>query len=135
MLGIMEANGNDYKEWMLSNYIQLNCHDDIYRDRDVFFAFYGDIGIYSPYLKVQKLSWSYVRMLGMDLIPLFKKSIELGCYLYFKLDEFYVPNRRTFGKSHYIHDNLILGYDEECFIVLGYNCKGICEKIKLNIIN
>lgn len=131
MLGIMEANGNDYKEWMLSNYIQLNCHDDIYSDRDVFFAFYGDIGLYSPYLKVQKLSWSYLRTLGVNFISLFKKSIELGCYLYFKLDEFYVPNRGAFGKFHYIHDNLILGYDDECFILLGYNFKGFCEKSRI----
>ncbi|WP_407384150.1 hypothetical protein [Ruminococcus sp.] len=132
MLGIMEAYGDDYKEWMLSNYIQLNCHDNIYKDRDVFLAFYGDVGIYSPYLKVQKLSWSFVRTLGVDLKSLFKKSIDIGCYLYFKLDEYYVPNRRTFGKSHYIHDNLILGYDEEGFIVFGYNCKGICEKNTIN---
>lgn len=107
----------------------------IYIDRDVFFAFYGDIGIYSPYLKVQKLSWSYVRTLGVDLISLFKKSIELGCYLYFKLDEFYVPNRRTFGKSHNIHNNLILGYDKEVLLYLDIIAKEFVKKIKLNIIN
>ncbi|MCR4678151.1 MAG: hypothetical protein K5679_05270 [Lachnospiraceae bacterium] len=128
MLGIMEANGNAYKEWMLSNYIQLNCHDDIYKDRDVFFAFYGDVAIYSPYIKAQRLSWAYLRSLDLDLVALFKKSLELGYYLYFKLDEYYVPDRRTYGTDHYLHDNLIVGYNEEGFIVLGYNCRGICEK-------
>jgi len=44
-LGIMDANGDEYKEWMLSNYVQLNSHDDIITEKEVFLAFYDDVGM------------------------------------------------------------------------------------------
>ena len=56
MLGIMQANGDKYKEWMLSNYIQLNCHDNFVKEGELFLAFYDDIAIKSPFLKTKCIS-------------------------------------------------------------------------------
>lgn len=131
MLGIMQANGDAYREWMYSNYVQLNCHDDIITDKEVFVAFYGDVAINAPFFKKVKLSWSVLREWKLDLVVFFKKNIDLGCYLYFKVDDYYIPHRYATNNTHYMHDELIMGYDDKNFIVLGYGDDGQCSKQKV----
>lgn len=131
MLGIMEANGDAYKEWMLSNYIQLNCHENIMSHKELFLAFYSEVAIKSPFLKSQKISWAVLRNLDLDLINLFKSHIDLGWYLYFKVDDYYIPNRHAYNKYKYLHDEMIIGYDENNFILFGYDDKGKCSKQKI----
>ena len=130
-LGIMDANGDEYKEWMLSNYVQLNSHDDIITEKEVFLAFYDDVGMKSPFLKTQHFSWSIMSQYQLDFVEFFKMNINLGCYLYFKVDEYYIPNRYAYNKYRYIHDIMIIGYDENNFIVLGYNNKGKFSEMKI----
>lgn len=131
-LGIMKAHGEAYKEWLFSNYIQLNCHDDIIRNKEVFLAFYGDRAMHSPFLKIVRLSWAMLREMDIELVPFFKKNIDLGFYLFFKVDQYYIPNRYAYEKFHYLHDELIIGYDEEAFVILGYGDDGKCSKQKVS---
>ncbi|WP_026505053.1 hypothetical protein [Butyrivibrio sp. NC3005] len=130
-LGIMKANGIDYKKWLYSNYIQINCHDDIVKEKEVFNVFYGEVGINAPYLNVQKYSLDFLKRADMDLIQFFKKCIELDCYVYLKMDEFYIPQRDEYRKETFIHDEMITGYDESGFGVLGYDDKGKISKMIL----
>ncbi|MGL5574717.1 MAG: hypothetical protein ACRDCW_04085 [Sarcina sp.] len=130
-LGIMKANGEEYKEWMLSNYIQLNSHDDIIGNKEVFLAFYDDVGIKSPFLKIQHFCWSIMSQYQLNFVEFFKQNIDIGCYLYFKVDEYYIPNRQAYKKYRYLHDIMIIGYDEERFIVTGYDNKGLCREMKI----
>ena len=131
-LGIMKAHGERYKEWMLSNYIQLNCHENIARDKEVFLAFYDDSGMKSPFLKVEKLLWSVTRSMGYDMKAFFRKCIDLECYIFLKIDEFYIPHRWAYRKHRFLHDNLIIGYDDENFIVLGYDENNECTRQKVH---
>ena len=131
MLGIMQANGDKYKEWMLSNYIQLNCHDNFVKEGELFLAFYDDIAIKSPFLKTEKISWAKTRKMGIDIIDYFKKCIDLECYIYLKVDQFYIPRRPSYKKKFYLHDEMIVGYDDTSFILMGYDDKGEISKQKV----
>lgn len=132
-LGIMSIHGDKYKEWMLSNYIQLNCHENIVEEKCVFLAFYGDIAINAPFIKKEHLCWSILSQYKLDLVSFLKENIDLGCYLYMKLDEYYIPHREAYHNFHFLHDNLIIGYGEDYFIFVGYDEYGFCSEKKINI--
>ena len=48
-------------------------------------------------------------------------------YIVCHLDEYYVPNRYTYRKKHYLHENLIFGFDnvKREYDILGYDRKKI----------
>lgn len=49
-MSILEANGDEYYEWLYTNYIQLNSHNDIKKSGNLFLAFYDSRALKSPYL-------------------------------------------------------------------------------------
>lgn len=120
-LSILEANGNDYLPWLLSNYIQVDCFKDV--KKDLFLVFHGPLGNGCPYLKVQEILWSNLTKFNLDLELFIKREIEEGYYLYFQVDDFYRSNSIFFNKSHVIHDLLIYGYDDEinCYNYIAYD--------------
>lgn len=132
-VAIMSLHGDKHKEWMLSNYIQLNCRKNIIEDKYLFLAFYDDIAINSPFIKKEHFCWSLLSKYDLDLVSFFKKNIDLGCYLYFKIDEYYIPHRVAYNNNHFIHDNLVIGYGEDYFIVVGYDDAGLCSEKKISI--
>lgn len=134
-LGIMKANGVDYKEWLYSNFIQLNCHDDIIKNQEVFNAFYGEIGINSPFLSVQKNSLAFLKKMDIDYVEYFRKCIDLECYVYLKMDEYYISERHAFQKYKFIHDEMILGYDDRGFEIIGYDDTGMITRQNLDYNN
>lgn len=54
-----------------------------------------------------------------DIVSFIMKSINLGCYLRLELDEYYLPNKRSFGRREWVHPLLIYGYDDEREIVMA----------------
>ncbi len=130
-LTIMEAYGREHMEWMLSNYIQLSSRKDIIANKEVFLAFHDDLGLNSPFLKVQHMYWSILSEYEIEMIDFFKTNIDLGCYLYLKVDEYFIPNHYAYNRYHYIHDIMVFGYDDKNFIVLGYDDKGRYREMKV----
>jgi len=62
-----------------------------------------------------------------------KLSIDKGKYVHLdSIDYFFIPNRKATMKGHYFHDLLIIGYDEEDFICVGYNYNNIFAKQYIN---
>lgn len=110
---------NNYLEWLYSNYIQLvffkNPIDTISLD---YFApsilgacplLYFDV-IENPDEKD-------------DLHYNLQKTLLNGYYVYLFVDEYYVPNRKSYNIKHFVHDVLIYGFDEkqEKYYLLGYD--------------
>ena len=73
-LAISSAHGNGYLPWLYNNYIQLNCHDDIVKDKELFLAFYDDQAINSPFIKKQFLLHSSFSMLRIDFFDFIRKK-------------------------------------------------------------
>ena len=64
------------------------------------------------------------KLLNIDPIVALKKVIESGCYVYGTYNEEFIPGKRAYGKKYYLHDFLLIGYDEERFISVGYLADG-----------
>ena len=64
-----------------------------------------------------------------DIISFIVKSINLGCYLRLEIDEYYIPNKRSFGRREWVHPNLVYGYDNDRQIVLalGFDTQNFCK--------
>lgn len=135
-LSILAAYGENYLKWIYCNYIQLNAHRNIKKYGDVFLAFYDNQGIKSPFLKTQNVKWTSLSSLDINLHSFIKTHINLEYYLYFQVDEYYVPERGAFGKRHYIHDLLLFGYDDdkETYNIAGYNQEGLYTISKISYI-
>jgi hypothetical protein len=54
-----------------------------------------------------------------DIISFIVRSINLECYLRLEIDEYYLPNKRSFGRRQWVHPTLVYGYDNETKTVLG----------------
>lgn len=134
-MSILGANGNEYYEWLYSNYIQLNCHKDIKKTGDIFLAFYDNQALKSPYLIKENTKWSTLTKLDINIHKYIEQYINMEYYLYFQVDEFYIPERGAYQKKHYLHDILVYGYNSKKeYYVAGYNQEGfyISSKVTYN---
>ena len=107
--------------WFYSNYIQV-AFDKEFKS-PVPFCFYMYDHTICPWLKVQKLQRDLIKFTNQDIIDFVIKSLNENYYVYLNVDEYYIPDRRTYKKRHFSHDILVYGYDinSETFDVLGFN--------------
>lgn len=54
-----------------------------------------------------------------DIIGFIAQSIDFGCYLRLEMDEYHLPNKRSYGRREWVHPTLVYGYDDEAQAVLG----------------
>ena len=66
-----------------------------------------------------------VKAVFSDIHQYIKHCIDNDYYLSISLDEYYIPKRQAYKKSHFYHYNLIYGYDEESgeYYTAGYSSK------------
>jgi len=126
-LSILEQHAITY-EWIYSNFIQT-CLDTNYDDSPVPFYFYIYDYTLSPFLEVQKIDRNFMNFNRLDIIELVKNAIDNEYYIYLNLDDFYVPDRRSFKNKHFSHDSLVYGYDTKKEEIYLY---GFDSKMKLN---
>ncbi|WFR57126.1 hypothetical protein QA584_26535 [Anaerocolumna sp. AGMB13025] len=87
--------------------------------------------------------WNVFKIETMDILD--RKNVQkdiinaIDNYQYIHLtciDEYYIPSRFATYKNHNLHDILIIGYENDELITVGYNDKGEYnkEKIKVNLL-
>src|SRR5205085_3424469 len=54
-----------------------------------------------------------------EIVAFILTTINRGFYLRLTLDEYYVPNKRSFGQRQWVHPTLIYGYDNDAQTALG----------------
>jgi hypothetical protein len=66
-----------------------------------------------------------------DIISFILRSINLGCYLRVEVDEYYLPNKRSYGRRQFIHPAMVYGYDNEhrTLKILGFDANGYFTKL------
>lgn len=132
-MSILEANGDEYYEWLYTNYIQLNSHNDIKKSGDLFLAFYDNQALKSPYLIRENTKWSSLSKLKISIHEYIEQYIDMDYYLYFQVDEFFIPERGAYKKRHYLHDILVYGYNSgKEYYVVGYNQDGLYVTSKVS---
>lgn len=111
-LMILEGNNCDYKQWLLSNYIQINCNNDILSLPDLFIMFHGPTEYECPYIKTQRIYRDTLIDLNVPISEFLVKMIKQDYYVYLQVDVFFIPQRFNIKDYHYIHDIMIHGFND-----------------------
>ncbi|WP_128893903.1 hypothetical protein [Longirhabdus pacifica] len=119
--------------WILSNFIQTNLEMD-YANSPIPYTLFSFDFKQSPWLKMEKITRKTLHHVQKDMLSTLKYFIDEQKYIYLYLDEYYIPRRRTYHQSHFLHENLIFGYDDDAqtFDVLGYDEKMIFKPIQIS---
>ncbi|OPX43792.1 hypothetical protein CLHUN_22720 [Ruminiclostridium hungatei] len=113
----------DFKEWFNTNYIQMKYYPQRYWLNFHRLDLYGGAFDYCPLLDLQMVKNEFLRINGIDIVELAVKYIEQGYYIWLYIDEFYDRNRRAYNTRHFIHENLLHGFDPDtrCFYSSGFD--------------
>lgn len=112
--------------WIYTNFTNLKVFEHDFSLDIVFDT--GNIidhpGTY-PLLNVEKIK--NTDFVFSDLLHTLKHYIDTRKYIYLFMDEFYINNRLSYQKRHFVHETFIYGYDDfnEEFEVCGFNDKMI----------
>lgn len=119
-LGIMGSESES--PWLYSRYLQL-----VYSPKlSHYFDFYYEY-LYSNVYLSNIICKDIVLIANLDIINLIKSYIQLGYFTYINIDEYYIPKRQSYKKRHFLHNILIIGYDETTFTVAGFSDKMMIE--------
>lgn len=71
---------------------------------------------------------------SFDIVVIVKDMLDQGLYQLGSFDEYYVPGKSRYQKEHFIHNNLIYGYNdgEGCFLSIGYTESRKYEPFRLS---
>lgn len=121
-LGILKSNSSYYYEYCLLN-----------KFSNVFFAsnmqFYVDEYKFWNVFEINQIIDINMENFKEKII----NEIDNNSYLHIlNIDEFYIPSRAATFNFHFLHDILIVGYDENTVISVGYNSKGEFNKEKID---
>ncbi|AJS57214.1 hypothetical protein [Paenibacillus sp. IHBB 10380] len=115
--------------WYHMNYFQLCCPktDLNLEDHKLVFSV-----LRNPFLSKTYLSKSFVEDIT-DPIQFIIVSLNHGYYVNTYINEYFLPNRHAYYSKSFLHDILIIGYDddEKILNVVGYNREGqfVPEKV------
>ncbi len=132
-IGVITGNVNgDLTKWICSK--MINCKYDFHSPDHKFDFFVDDIwGVKENIVSYQSLSLSKetIDILEYDLIPTLRMFIDNGFYIVGTYNEKYIPEKPAYNQFDYIHDYLIIGYDGEAFISVGYLADNKMRRFKI----
>lgn len=105
------TNHEETDPWVLSNYIQLEMPQNLHWPR---LDFYNPVSWKTcPWIYYQRISREYIRNKWSSFKEFIIESIDLGYYVYFVADHYFISASNEFQKSHFKHDIFIYGYNLE----------------------
>lgn len=122
-LAIMQCH-QETEGWILNNFIQLCSGSEALN-------FYDFDYKCCPYLNIQRISKSYLRRMGIDIITFIVNSISAGYYIYLlvrrnKISAYLFESEENKIKDTMAHDLMIYGYnmDHQEFYIADNFVKG-----------
>lgn len=106
-------------EWIYSNYIQLLFQNpDCFSNQPVKFFklsfINGEIwNAECPLLCYDKINRNMLLNMNVDVIQFICEAINQNYYVKINLDEYYLPYRKVYHKTHFVHESLFYGFDDE----------------------
>lgn len=129
VLSIVLAHEN-LKEWYNENYIIPLMYElsakSVATACDYLDAYAcSNIGVYKDIFVQNGYSYDFINT--NNLIQVIKSFLHKSLYVMVMVDEFYLPNCRMGGKTHFLHEVLVFGYDDQShsLLMLGFNKKGV----------
>jgi hypothetical protein len=135
-------NHNKCMPWFSCNYIQLICNTKLKNNFFDFFAlctateipWVNSIYPGIPWLNTYSIDNYTLIDCDININQLIINSLMRDNYMVCHLDEFFVPNRPTYQKEHYFHENMIYGFNNNKneYDILGFDNKGIFNSTKIS---
>lgn len=117
------------QSWIHSNFIQLELYYNFADGHVVPIApsLFSYANNPNPWLSEQRIERDLMATFGIKINDMLIDSINKGHYAYLTVDEYYIPDRGSYGERHFVHDILVYGYDmeSEMFEVLGFRENGL----------
>lgn len=123
--GVIQANSaEDIRKWVCTKCVNCAYYPNFPNRFNI--CVWDVWGVHEHILTQQiiHVKKDYFDIFNMDLSHIIKTAIENGCYVHGNYNEKYIPNKWAFGKEDYIHDFLIIGYEDDRFISVGYLADG-----------
>lgn len=110
---------NDYNEWFMNNFINLKSYIDFENPDNIRLSYIDyefDSVINYKHFSIDKLD-------NINVISILIDSINNNQYIIIFLDEFFLPIKNKYQKIHFVHPQLIYGFDnsKEVFYAVGNN--------------
>jgi len=144
MLAILYGNTDIHIPWFYNHYVQLvSSKDPMMRLSG---NFYDDININfipiansCPFIDVQRFNRRTIGLSSTVLTEFVEHQINLGYYVQFFLDQYFLSCSEYYQKEHLFHQTLVYGFDKEekkIFITdFSYNNKFVMTSISYDELN
>ena len=115
-LSIIMAHPHLYP-WSMENYFSIGTIDWYKQSNTVgLYMLYLDGFSYADISMPTKIlgqnSYSDYYLMSLDIIEIIKHHIRNNQYVVVFVDEYYLPGTQLFGYQHFLHEELIYGYDD-----------------------
>jgi hypothetical protein len=97
--------------WFYSHYIQLVCHKNVFEPTFRVDFFKPAQWHNCPFINNQKINRDLIARRWSAFADFLIDCLDLGYYIMFYLDEYFVSNYKNYQKKHLKHDIFIFGYD------------------------
>ena len=133
--GVVQANSpEDITKWACT--IGVNCSFRSEQKMNKFCFAVDDLWSLEERLMSQQtlqIKKEYLELFNIDLLQILKTSIDKVCYIQGGYNEKYVSGKPSFNQRDFMHDFLVIGYDEKNFISVGYADEGRFKRFEIPI--
>lgn len=131
--GIIQANSKeDITKWACSKSVDFVCRPG--SSKNIFNIDVHDLwGLKEKILIRQtiKIKSQYIKSLDENLIEVIKNAINDNCYVYGLYNERYISSKEAFEKYDFWHDFLLIGYNDNGFVSVGYTKEGKFKRFEI----
>ena len=106
--------------WFCSQFIQIGARTDSMGY--LILSYHENPGYLEEVLHSIWLTYEIMQY-EQDIIRFTLEKLDVGYYLRMLLDEYYLPGKKNYQKTHFVHSNLIYGYDrkERKLLAIGFD--------------
>ena len=133
--GVVQANSpEDITKWVCTKGVYCFFHPEQKMNKFCFAV--DDLWSLEERLMSQQtlqIKKEYLELFNIDLLQILKTAIDNGWYIHGGYNEKYVPSKNSFNQRDFMHDFLVIGYDEKNFISVGYVDDGRFKRFEIPI--
>lgn len=131
--GIIQANANS----QITKWLCTKCVNTVFVPNSALNKF--DLSVGDPWgsregittQQVFNMKKELLPFINIDLLSMFRTLIDNGCYVHGTYNERYIPFKKAYGVEDYIHDYLVIGYNNTCFYSVGFVADGHFRRFEI----
>jgi len=113
----LQYRGNQYFNWLFSNFIQLNGGTQANQGLPIMYSGYTyksyTLCVLNPFITAIPIRRDLLLAKNFSLWDFIVENISMNRYIEVNIDEFYIPGTQAYNAYRYPHGNLIFGYDSD----------------------